>query len=442
MARKTQGRIFKRGKAKVFWADYSVEGKRFRHALKDINGAKVTDRETAQKLLNDLVNPFRLRDKTELARQLADTVKALEEKTAEAVEIANPPLKIADAWETFIKSPARPDSGERTIFDYRGYCNAFIDWLDKEHAELIYLRDVSRDIAGKYAAYMTSSGKSPNTFNKHVGFLKMFYRVLADEIRAKVNPFDGITRKKLKTESRRELTIQELYRVLNEAEGDLALLLNLGTFTGLRLGDCCTLQWGEIDLIKRVIRRIPNKTASKNPKPVLVGIPGPLYDLLNAIPISRRKGFLLPQIAAVYSDINRRPIITRHIQAHFEKCGIQTQKQGTGRYKDPETGELKSTGKRAVVEVGFHSLRHTYVSLHAERGTPQAVIQSNVGHGSPAMTRHYTHIGEAAARNTAAVLEMPLAGNPKSTDPEREQLKQLADTLPLETVKEVLQSLE
>ena len=305
-----------------------------------------------------------MRDKTELARQLADTVKSLEVRTAEAVEIANPPLRIVDAWEKFIKAPNRPDSGERTVLDYKGYYNAFNNWLAQEHKELIYLRDVSRDIAGEYAAYMTSSGKSPNTFNKHMGFLKMFYRVLADKIRAKVNPFNEITRKKLlKQKSRRELTIEELYRVLNEAEGDLALLLNLGTFTGLRLGDCCTLHWGEIDLIKRVIRRIPNKTASKNPKPVLVGIPGPLYDLLNAIPVSRRKGFLLPKIAAVYSDINRRPIITRHIQAHFEKCGIQTQKQGTGKYKDPETGELKSTGKRAVVEVGFHSLRHTYVSL-------------------------------------------------------------------------------
>lgn len=439
MARKTEGRIFKRGK--IFWADYSVEGKRFRHALRDANGTKVTDRETAQKLLDDLVNPFRLYDKTERARLLASTVKTLEQKTAEAVEIANPPLRIADAWDTFIKSPARPDSGERTISDYKGYYSAFVDWLDKECGELVYLRDISRDTAGKYAAYMTSSGKSPNTFNKHTGFLKMLYRVLADQIRTKANPFAGITRKKLKTESRRELTIEELYRVLNEAEGDLALLLNLGTFTGLRLGDCCTLHWGEIDLVKRVIRRIPNKTASKNPKPVLVGIPGPLYELLNAIPANRRKGFLLPQIAAVYSDINRRPTITRHIQAHFEKCGIQTQKTGTGKYKDPATGEIKDTGKRAVVEVGFHSLRHTYVSLHAERGTPQAVIQGNVGHGNPAMTRHYTHIGEAAARNTAAVLEMPLTGNHKPAEPERDKLKELADTLPIEKIKQILQEI-
>jgi len=59
-----------------------------------------------------------------------------------------------------------------------------------------------------------------------------------------------------------------------------------------------------------------------------------------------------------------------------------------------------------VVEVGFHSLRHTYVSLHAERGTPQAVVQAIVGHGNPAMTAHYTHIGEETARQVAGVITL------------------------------------
>ena len=57
-------------------------------------------------------------------------------------------------------------------------------------------------------------------------------------------------------------------------------------------------------------------------------------------------------------------------------------------------------------EVGFHSLRHTYVSLHAERGTPQAVVQAIGGHGTPSMTTHYTHIGEETARRVAGVLDI------------------------------------
>jgi hypothetical protein len=63
-----------------------------------------------------------------------------------------------------------------------------------------------------------------------------------------------------------------------------------------------------------------------------------------------------------------------------------------------------STGKRAVVEVGFHSLRHTFVSLCREANAPLAVVEAIVGHSNPAMTRHYTHTSEAAAGAAVAAL--------------------------------------
>jgi len=67
----------------------------------------------------------------------------------------------------------------------------------------------------------------------------------------------------------------------------------------------------------------------------------------------------------------------------------------------PGTG---TDGKRAVIEVGFHSLRHTFVSLCRESNAPLAVVESIVGHSNPAMTRHYTHVGELAAANAVALL--------------------------------------
>ena len=55
------------------------------------------------------------------------------------------------------------------------------------------------------------------------------------------------------------------------------------------------------------------------------------------------------------------------------------------------------TGRRAVVEVGFHSLRHSFVSRCRQANAPLSVVEAIVGHSSPAMTRHYTHVGELAA---------------------------------------------
>jgi len=85
--------------------------------------------------------------------------------------------------------------------------------------------------------------------------------------------------------------------------------------------------------------------------------------------------------------------VTDRGQHHLKTCGITLHKPGTG------TG-----GKRAVIEVGFHSLRHTFVSLCRESNAPLAVVESIVGHSNPSMTRHYTHVGELAAGRAVALL--------------------------------------
>jgi len=82
-------------------------------------------------------------------------------------------------------------------------------------------------------------------------------------------------------------------------------------------------------------------------------------------------------------------------QDHFSNCGLKVHKPGTG-----------TDSKRAVVEVGFHSLRHTFVSLCCESNAPLAVVESIVGHSHPARTRRYTHVGEIAAGLAVAALPL------------------------------------
>jgi len=95
------------------------------------------------------------------------------------------------------------------------------------------------------------------------------------------------------------------------------------------------------------------------------------------------------------------PAMSKRIQDHFESCGVKTLCRGTG----------KGTGKRAVVEVGFHSLRHTFVSLCRESNAPLAVVEAIVGHSNPAMTRHYTHVSEVAAASAVNGLPAVIMGD-------------------------------
>jgi integrase len=53
----------------------------------------------------------------------------------------------------------------------------------------------------------------------------------------------------------------------------------------------------------------------------------------------------------------------------------------------------------------FHDLRHSFISLMAERGVPLQVCMAMVGHLSAKMVRYYTHISNRAARQAVELLD-------------------------------------
>jgi integrase len=66
--------------------------------------------------------------------------------------------------------------------------------------------------------------------------------------------------------------------------------------------------------------------------------------------------------------------------------------------------------KAGLPKLRFHDLRHTVISQLAEKGVPIEVTMDLVGHISPEMTRHYTHISakaKAAAVTNLGVFRAP-----------------------------------
>jgi len=419
-----QGRLYKRAadgkeyppssrKHGVFWLEFRVNGKRKRQALRGADDAPITTSREAEIERQRIMKPFTTADRAEQLRDIQDILAHTEDELDKIQQAAIPPLRLATAWDAYVKSQIRPRSGKATLANYERHLRAFSTWLAQHHPDVEDIAGVTSKMASNYAAHIDpDSGDCPcsaNTFNKRTGFLKLFYRVMVEDERTETNPFAKIKRRPTHANSRKELTMEQVYKLVSTASGELQLLLGLGYFTGLRRGDCCTLRWSEVDLVRGIITRVPNKTGRRkdNPEPVKVGIPTDLHTALSSIPSAGRGTYVLPRLAAQYLDESRRDRISRVISRHFESCGICTTRPGTGKYKDPETGAWVDTGKRAVVDYGFHSLRYSYISHHAERGTPQAVIQANAGHKSPAMTEHYTRISDDTARQVATALSLP-----------------------------------
>ena len=105
----------------------------------------------------------------------------------------------------------------------------------------------------------------------------------------------------------------------------------------------------------------------------------------------KRGEYVMPEIARDYE--RRRTNITNRVQLLLESCKIKTLR------------DRKGPCARRIVEVGYHSLRHAFVSLCAEGRVPLSVVQGLIGHTTAGMTEKYFHLSAGAA--TAAIESLP-----------------------------------
>ena len=396
MARKRRARANGQGTlemhGRIWRARWTVDGKTFTRST------GTSDKREAVKRLAEFTAPFRLKNEKATLEGLAAKVQGV---TAElkAYEDAKPALALADGFEAYRTAEARPDSGTRTMAGYECYYNGLLSWLKVNRPAYREMRDVTAADAQAYAADFIA-GHSAGTFNKHITFLKCLWRTVADadadgadgRLAAKLtgNPWERIRHRAHDPHARRELTVDELARVCSTVQGEMRLLFAVGIYTGLRLGDAARLEWGSVDLTRGMIAVIPRKTARHaHGKRTVIPIHPTLAGMLAETPTDGRTGYVMPETAATYERDSAA--LTNRIKAVFEGCGIAT-----------TTTDEKT--KREMVDVGFHSLRHTFVSLSANAGTPLAVVQAIVGHSSAAMTRHYYHESEGALKNAVAAL--------------------------------------
>jgi len=443
MPRTTQGRLYKRGNR--FWLDYTLDGKRFRKALRDPQTKKpITRREKAELERDRILSPYLVKDVVQRRRQAVDALRAAEDVAREIEEAQRDKLTVADAWQAYLNNPSRPDSGPALLADYERRWRRFTDWLAENHPDVTDLEDVSASHAAEFTRHLDSTVEvqtgpdrtekrklvSPNRFNKIMQGCRLVVKTLAPQCVNMANPFDSIRGKRLATKGHRELSEGELMAVCGNATGELRVLLAVGLYTAFRLKDACLLTWDEVNLPLNRIVRTPSKTRSRGGKPIIVPLHPVLRAILEETPATKRRGHVLPGLAEDYErDAGSK--VCKTLRGHFQTCEIETQ-------------ERHADQKNATCRVGFHSLRHSFVSMCAAKGVPLPVVQELCGHSSPAIQRHYIHLGPDATQ--AAIDALPAVEPvgptkdlpPAQTEPERDELRRLAGILSIERVRELL----
>ena len=313
-------------------------------------------------------------------------------------------IPLAEAWHRYEMSPNRRDIARTTLKSKRSAEMRFARWMEANHLEVECLAEVTEEAVAEYLAELRCRHSSA-TYNNHVCILREIFRLLAGRDGADSNPWDGVKLLAGDSVSRRELTLDEvkrLYAAAAEAGPEWRLLVMTGLYTGLRLGDCCRLAWGNVDFGRRTIQVIPEKTKRHmHGRPVTIPIHPQLFAELKAISAAAGAAadYVNPTAAEMYLKHNGE--IDDGLRRIFKRANITMSVRMDGR-------------NRRSVLASFHSLRHTFVSLSANAGVPLAVVQSIVGHSSTAMTRHYYHENEAALRRAVESIPAIGAASPES----------------------------
>ena len=231
-----------------------IKGKRYSRTT------RTTDREKAERFLQRFLAPFGLGEHR---------------------------LPLAEVWNEYIKSPNRNELAPSTLHAKRNVWMHFAKWMEHNYLPVEDLAGVTPDAIAEYLASLRAN-LCGSSYNNRVCVLREIFRVLADKAGLDEDPWYGVRLRPDDSHSRRELTTEELRRLLkaakeygNQARGtkhqapstnEWHTLFLIGIYTGLRLGDCCKLDWSQINIAQSVIQLMPQKTRRHHGRIVTIPI--------------------------------------------------------------------------------------------------------------------------------------------------------------------------
>jgi integrase len=287
---------------------------------------------------------------------------------------------LEDLWLPYIEAERRPQTASAYGKIVRRYIVPAIG--------AVRLRDVDKDVLRRLYSSL------PTTVLK-----RYCHRVLSSALGYAVkeldliaaNPCASIRPPKSDTPEAKHLDVPEARRMLREVSGhNLEGAVILGLVGGLRVGEACSIRWGDLDL----------DTSS-------LVVRGSYWGPTKS---GKMRGLTLPTSALVALRRSRLAQAERLLAIGIrqdEDTFVTT--DGLGQQMGPKA--LSGAFRRFAAERGFdlprfHGLRHTCAVLMLVSGTDVKTAASRLGHANPALLfSTYSHFIESADQGAANKLD-------------------------------------
>jgi integrase len=186
-----------------------------------------------------------------------------------------------------------------------------------------------------------------------------------------------------KETGKRAFTLAEVRQLHDKASPFWQWMIRTAFFTGLSLGDLITLRRVNVDLQQKTLSIKRRKTGT----PVTVPINDNMVAAFKKLWPARAEDYFWPDEALKYETTGASSF-SQEFHEIMAGCGLVDP-----RPEGAKVGKGKGRGtKRTATGIGFHCLRHTFVTNLKISGAMDSVAKELAGHGSSAISAVYTHL--------------------------------------------------
>jgi integrase len=288
-----------------------------------------------------------------------------------------------------------------TTLRYRGVVQNFLKFVGNRKAKANIAAITPRDVQ-KFRDEEVRQGKTQSTANIGLKVLRSVFNTARRQGLITSNPAEAVETFAADKEARDVFTNEQIRTLLQTATGEWKTMILLGYYTGARLSDCAKMAWNNVDLPGMVLRYSPQKTSRGNMRKQQLEVPimSELEAQLMSLPTTDDPDSKLSPILAKKATGGNHGL-SSDFHRIIEKAGIPI-----------EVGEKKSGMGRQFKRLGFHSLRHGFVSELANADVAAEIRQKISGHNSEEIHARYTHLEIETKRR--AMEKMRSIGEPAS----------------------------
>jgi integrase len=252
-------------------------------------------------------------------------------------------------------------------------------WAKPKGLRMVSDFETTHAIAWK--EWLMGQGHTGRNLNQHLIIARSVFRHVRFVAGIQGNPFDGVTGVQEATVHRAPLSEEQVAAAIAKVPDHARGVMVCGACTAMRMGDCCRLTWGSVDLDAGFITVKTHKSGARVEIPIL---PDLAVELKKAGGGGAEDAFVWPEMAEFY---RRSPgLVSALFMRAFDRASIST--------------TVKRESKRAANVAGFHALRTTWITRALSAGVPTELVRRVSGHsGVEVVLKHYFQPGRAELKD-------------------------------------------